>query len=49
MTAKTLFCKLPENFDGNTYHTAEADANRVKSVVDRRFDTFSTEDFLSWI
>ena len=44
MTAKTLFCKLPENFDGNTYHTAEADANRVKSVVDRRFDTFSTED-----
>lgn len=44
MTAKTLFCKLPANFDGNTYHTAEADANRVKSVVDRRIDTFSTED-----
>lgn len=39
----TIFAPLPANFDGNTYHTSLLPANRVKSVTDRRLDTFSTE------
>ena len=42
--SKTIFAPLPVNFDGNTYHTSVADANRVRSVVDRRIDTYSSED-----
>ena len=38
----TYFCPLPANF-GNTYTNAVSAANLVKSVTDRRLDTFSSE------
>lgn len=38
----TYFCPIPANF-GKTYTNAVSAANLVKSVTDRRLDTFSSE------
>ena len=37
--ANTLFCPIPANFNGNTYHTSKVAANRISTVTDRRLDT----------
>lgn len=44
--ATTRFCPLPANFGGNTYKTSKLAANKIKSVTDRRWDTFSSEGTL---